>query len=64
MFVDEVLRKSVVTGRHRRVRREHRLRGHLVERFGGADAFGHHAVPYHLEPGKGAVAFIEVQHAG
>ena len=64
VLLDERRREAIVAGRHRRVRREHHLRRDSAQRFGGADAFGLHALARQLERGKRAVPFVEVDDAG
>ena len=60
VLFDEVGRKAIVAGRHRRVRREHDLRGHAARGFVDADAFGLHPAANQLERGKRTVPFVEV----
>ena len=45
MLLDELRGKPIVAGRNRRVGREHDLRRHSPDRFGGIDAFRCHALP-------------------
>ena len=64
VLVDEPRAEAVVPGRHRRVRREHDLCGDAAERFPDVDALDDHPLPHELERREGAVALVEVQHAG
>ena len=60
VLVDQRRREAIVARRHRRVRREHDLRRDSAQRFGGADAFGRHALARQLERGKRAVSLVEM----
>ena len=64
VLFDEIGREAIVAGRHRRVRREHHLRGDATGGFLEADAFGVHPAPNEFEGRERAVAFVEVDDAG
>ncbi len=60
MFLDQVRMKAIVACRHRRVCREHDLRGNPTGRFGRLDALELHPAPNQFERRKGTVAFVEM----
>ncbi len=64
VFLDELAREAVVAGGDRRVGGEDGHPGDLPGRLAEGEPFGFHQVAAHLQPGEGAVAFVEVEDRG